>query len=54
MGRFYGALFKHQSAAAALRHLQIEMWRQQDWRSLYYRAAFAVHGVWRPLAPRPH
>lgn len=48
MSRFYRAMFeKELTAAAALRAAQIEMWRQKDWQSPYYWAAFTLQGEWR-------
>lgn len=48
MTRFYEGLFvKKRSPAAALRAAQIEMWRQQQWSSPYYWAAFVLQGDWR-------
>ena len=31
----------------ALRAAQIEMWRQKDWKSPFYWAAFVFQGEWR-------
>ena len=56
MARFYRALLgdRRLSAAAALREAQVEMWRQQDWQSPYYWAAFALQGEWQQVqADRP-
>ncbi len=56
MARFYRALLgdRRVSAAAALREAQVEMWRQQDWQSPYYWAAFALQGEWQQIrADRP-
>ncbi len=52
MRRFYSGLLgsQHLSAAAALRQAQIEMWREKDWQSVYYWAAFALHGEWQQAA----
>ncbi|HEY7543958.1 MAG TPA: CHAT domain-containing tetratricopeptide repeat protein, partial [Blastocatellia bacterium] len=48
MSRFYRGMFERKlTAAAALRAAQIEMWRQKDWQSPYYWAAFALQGEWR-------
>ncbi|HXQ70561.1 MAG TPA: CHAT domain-containing tetratricopeptide repeat protein, partial [Pyrinomonadaceae bacterium] len=48
MGRLYaGMIKKGQRPAAALRSAQLEMWRQKDWRSPYYWAAFVQQGEWR-------
>ena len=47
MGHFYRALLQQKlSPAAALRHAQLTMWRQQPQRSPYYWAAFTLHGSW--------
>jgi CHAT domain-containing protein len=48
MKRFYKAMFeKELSPAAALRQAQVEMWRQERWRSPYYWAAFVIQGEWK-------
>ena len=48
MKLFYrGMLGRKLTAAAALRAAQVEMWRQKDWQSPYYWAAFALQGEWR-------
>ena len=49
MARFYRSLLadRQLNAAAALRAAQIEMWRQRDWQSPYYWAAFTVQGEWQ-------
>jgi CHAT domain-containing protein len=48
MARFYRGMFVRKlTAASALRAAQIEMWRQKDWQSPYYWAAFALQGEWR-------
>jgi CHAT domain-containing protein/Tfp pilus assembly protein PilF len=48
MGRLYTGMIKRgQRPAAALRSAQLEMWRQQGWRSPYYWAAFVQQGEWR-------
>lgn len=48
MKLFYrGMLGQKLTAAAALRAAQVEMWRQKDWPSPYYWAAFALQGEWR-------
>ena len=48
MQRFYRGVLgeKRLSPSAALRAAQIEMWKQQQWRSPYYWAAFVVQGEW--------
>ena len=54
MGRFYQGMLgtTKLSAAAALRQAQIEMWRQKDWQSPYYWAAFALQGEWQATSRR--
>jgi CHAT domain-containing protein len=48
MARFYKAMLKDkQTPAAALRTAQVEMWRQKQWQSPYYWAAFTLQGEWR-------
>jgi CHAT domain-containing protein len=48
MKRFYSRMLEGKlTPAAALRSAQIEMWKQKDWRSPYYWAAFALQGEWR-------
>ncbi len=48
MVRFYrGVLKERRSPAAALRAAQIEMWKQQRWRTPYYWASFVLQGEWR-------
>jgi CHAT domain-containing protein/Tfp pilus assembly protein PilF len=48
MARLYAEMIKRgQRPAAALRSAQLEMWRQQRWRSPYYWAAFVQQGEWR-------
>ncbi|HTD24466.1 MAG TPA: tetratricopeptide repeat protein [Terriglobales bacterium] len=48
MGRFYKAMEKEgMRPAAALRQAQIEMWKQKDWSSPYYWAAFQMQGEWK-------
>ena len=48
MERFYAKLLKEgERPAAALRAAQIEMWRQKDWKSPFYWAAFTFQGEWR-------
>jgi len=48
MGRFYRGMLgdKRLSAASALRAAQIEMFKQKQWRSPYYWAAFVIQGEW--------
>ena len=48
MKRFYAKILKEgERPAAALRAAQIEMWRQKDWKSPFYWAAFVFQGEWR-------
>ena len=48
MSSFYqGMLQKGLRPAAALRAAQLEMWKQEEWRSPYYWAAFTIQGEWR-------
>jgi len=48
MAKFYQKMLKDgQSPAAALRSAQVEMWRQRQWQSPYYWAAFTLQGEWR-------
>jgi CHAT domain-containing protein/tetratricopeptide (TPR) repeat protein len=47
MGRFYREMFqKELPPAAALRSAQIDMWRQEEWSSPFYWAAFVLQGEW--------
>ncbi len=48
MTKFYGRMLKQGARpAAALRAAQLEMWRQKQWQSPYYWAAFTMQGEWR-------
>ncbi len=48
MESFYkGMLQKGLTPAAALRAAQLEMWKQEKWKSPYYWAAFTLQGEWR-------
>jgi len=48
MARFYKAMERdHLRPAAALRVAQIQMLRQQRWKSPFYWAAFQIHGDWQ-------
>lgn len=48
MKRFYSAMEKDgMRPAAALRQAQIGMWKQRDWNSPYYWAAFQLQGEWK-------
>ena len=47
MQRVYGGMLKtKKTPAASLRAAQIEMWRQKQWQSPYYWAAFVMQGEW--------
>jgi len=48
MTRFYEKMLKQgERPAAALRAAQVEMWKQKQWQSPYYWAAFTLQGEWR-------
>jgi len=48
MTRFYQKMLKQgERPAAALRSAQVEMWKQKQWQSPYYWAAFTLQGEWR-------
>ncbi len=48
MADFYKAMEHHgMRPAAALRKAQIQMWRQKQWSSPYYWAAFQIQGDWQ-------
>jgi CHAT domain-containing protein len=48
MTKFYEKMLKKgERPAAALRGAQVEMWRQKQWQSPYYWAAFTMQGEWR-------
>src|SRR5262249_10198286 len=48
MANFYRAMEKNgMPPAAALRTAQIELWKQRQWSSPYYWAAFQIQGEWR-------
>jgi tetratricopeptide (TPR) repeat protein len=48
MKRFYTKmLLEGERPAAALRAAQIEMWRQKDWQTPFYWAAFSFQGEWK-------
>jgi CHAT domain-containing protein/uncharacterized protein HemY len=48
MTKFYEKMLKeNQRPAAALRAAQVEMWKQKQWQSPYYWAAFTLQGEWR-------
>ena len=48
MTKFYQKMLKEGiRPAAALRAAQVEMWKQKQWQSPYYWAAFTLQGEWR-------
>jgi CHAT domain-containing protein/Tfp pilus assembly protein PilF len=47
MAGFYKSMENGMRPAAALRAAQIQMWKQQQWKSPYYWAAFQIQGEWR-------
>jgi CHAT domain-containing protein/Tfp pilus assembly protein PilF len=48
MARFYKAMEQDKlRPAAGLRAAQIQMWKQKQWRSPYYWAAFQLQGEWK-------
>lgn len=48
MTKFYQKMLKQgERPAAALRAAQVEMWKQKQWQSPYYWAAFTMQGEWR-------
>jgi CHAT domain-containing protein len=48
MTKFYEKMIKQgERPAAALRSAQVEMWKQKQWQSPYYWAAFTMQGEWR-------
>jgi CHAT domain-containing protein len=48
MTKFYEKMLKQGARpAAALRAAQVEMWRQKQWQSPYYWAAFTMQGEWK-------
>lgn len=47
MAEFYKFMENGMPPAAALRAAQIQMWKQQQWKSPYYWAAFQIQGEWR-------
>jgi CHAT domain-containing protein len=48
MAKFYEKMLKQgERPAAALRAAQVEMWRQKQWQSPYYWAAFTMQGEWQ-------
>jgi CHAT domain-containing protein len=48
MSRFYREMFEsHQTPSAALRSAQLAMWRETEWQSPFFWAAFVLQGEWR-------
>ncbi len=48
MTKFYEKMLKRgERPAAALRAAQVEMWKQKQWQTPYYWAAFTMQGEWR-------
>jgi CHAT domain-containing protein/tetratricopeptide (TPR) repeat protein len=48
MAKFYQKMLKEGARpAAALRAAQVEMWKQKQWQSPYYWAAFVLQGEWQ-------
>jgi CHAT domain-containing protein len=48
MADFYRAMERDgMRPAAALRAAQIQMWKQKQWSSPYYWAAFQIQGEWK-------
>ena len=48
MRRFYEGIFRRSlSPAAALRRAQMQMWRESEWKSPYFWAAFVLQGEWK-------
>lgn len=49
MARIYRKMLGKQkmSPAAALREVQIEMWKDARWNTAYFWAPFVIHGEWR-------
>ncbi|MFN7944122.1 MAG: CHAT domain-containing tetratricopeptide repeat protein [Blastocatellia bacterium] len=48
MTRFYQKMLKQgERPAAALRAAQVEMWKQKQWQSPFYWAAFVLQGEWK-------
>jgi len=48
MTKFYEKMLKQgERPAAALRAAQVEMWKQKQWQSPYYWAAFTMQGEWK-------
>ena len=48
MTKFYQKMLKQgERPVAALRAAQVEMWKQKQWQSPYYWAAFVMQGEWK-------
>jgi CHAT domain-containing protein/Tfp pilus assembly protein PilF len=47
MAGFYRSMENGVRPAAALRAAQIQMWKQQQWKSPYYWAGFQIQGEWQ-------
>ncbi|MBZ5536634.1 MAG: CHAT domain-containing protein [Acidobacteriia bacterium] len=49
MARFYDAMLgeQHLTPAAALRKAQMSLWKEKQWASPYYWAAFTLQGEWK-------
>ncbi len=48
MTKFYQKILKQgERPAAALRAAQVEMWKQKQWQSPYFWAAFTLQGEWK-------
>jgi CHAT domain-containing protein len=48
MAEFYRAMEKDgMRPAGALRVAQIKMWKEKQWSSPYYWAAFQIQGEWK-------
>jgi CHAT domain-containing protein len=48
MSRLYKGMLKEGlRPTAALRAAQLELWKQRQWQSPYYWAAFVQQGEWR-------
>jgi CHAT domain-containing protein len=45
--KFYEKMLKQGARPAALRAAQVEMWKQKQWQSPYYWAAFTTQGEWK-------
>ena len=47
MKRFYRAMGKGRTAAAALREAQVAMWSEEGWREPFYWGGFVLQGEWK-------